>query len=375
MIPGVEDKIYNEIVDLNRLNEVLETYLDDYNSATKIQMPLCLFQYAIHHISRISRILKQDNSHALLIGIGTSGRQSLTRLASFMAGYDLMQIEITSKTYGPTEWRHDLKKALMNAGADGKHTVFLFADTQIKDEIFVEDISMILNAGDIPNLFEPEERGEILGKMQIAAKEYGKKNETSPLALYNMYLSRLKCNLHIVLAMSPSCDAFRLRLHTFPSLISWPKEALIKIAQRFIPNLDSDENIRDVFVEMCVTFHESVRNLSHAFYERFGRRNYVTHASYLELIRTFKILLDRKRREIEKERKRYTEGLDSLDFAAQQVAIMRDELAALQREIIEMLAATEILMKKIEEETIEAEATKKIIAAEEIIAMEAAKGK
>ena len=63
-----------------------------------------------------------------------------------MADYDLFQIEIT-KNYTSTEWRDDLKKLLLKAGAEGKQTVFLFSDNQIKDESFVEDINMILNTG------------------------------------------------------------------------------------------------------------------------------------------------------------------------------------------------------------------------------------
>ena len=48
------------------------------------------------------------------------------------------------------EWREDLKSMLKKAGADpGIPNIFLFSDTQIKDEGFVEDINNLLNSGEV----------------------------------------------------------------------------------------------------------------------------------------------------------------------------------------------------------------------------------
>ena len=61
---------------------ILEEYLDDYNQTNISQMKLVLFSDAIQHICRIIRIIRQPLGNALLLGVGGSGRQSLTRLAS-----------------------------------------------------------------------------------------------------------------------------------------------------------------------------------------------------------------------------------------------------------------------------------------------------
>ncbi|XP_033109939.1 dynein heavy chain 3, axonemal-like isoform X2 [Anneissia japonica] len=378
--PDSDTKAYDEVADLKQLTNVMEGYLAEYNQISKATMSLVMFKFAIEHISRVSRVLKQDNGHALLIGIGGSGRQSATKLATFMADYELFQIEIT-KNYTKNEWRDDLKKLLLKAGAEGKQTVFLFGDNQIKDESFVEDINMILNTGDVPNLYPADEKAEIIEKMQQAARVEGRKIEATPLSMYNYFIERVRRNLHVVLAMSPIGDAFRNRLRMFPSLINcctidwfqaWPPDALQMVANRFLEDMDLEDDIRKQCVWMCQHFHESVRLMSETFLDTLRRHNYVTPTSYLELIMTFKKLLHIKRTEIMNLKNRYLIGLEKLDFAASQVSVMQQELTDLQPELIKTSEETEKLMIKIEQDTVEVEAKKELVGADEAVANEAA---
>jgi dynein heavy chain len=139
MDPNADPKLYTEITDMTKMVQVVEEYLDDYNAMSTKKMPLVMFVDAVGHVARVSRVIRQPLGNALLLGVGGSGRQSLSRLAASMSEMECFQIEIT-KTYGKVEWKDDLKKLLLRTGQEGKQVVFLFTDTQIVKESFLEDV-------------------------------------------------------------------------------------------------------------------------------------------------------------------------------------------------------------------------------------------
>lgn len=106
------------MVDEGKVPQLFGDYLEDYNMNTTSIMRLVFFKDAIEHISRLSRILRQPRGNAMLIGVGGSGKQSLTRFACFIGEYKCFQIEL-KKGYNMVDFREDLKKLYKIAGKQG----------------------------------------------------------------------------------------------------------------------------------------------------------------------------------------------------------------------------------------------------------------
>jgi dynein heavy chain len=104
--------------------------------------------------------------------------------------------------------------------------------------------------------------------------------------------------------------------------------------------------------------------LIYRYYSEFERRVYVTPTSFLELIKTFKTILERKKIELITQKERYIIGLDKLEMAQKNLVHLKAELTELQPILKKTSDETEELINIIEKEAGEVDAVKQIVEAD-----------
>ena len=325
-----DPRLYKDLGDFNRIRRLFDDIMESYN-IDKRPMNLVLFDMALDHLTRIHRIIRMPRGNALLVGVGGSGRQSLTKLATFSAGYEIFEIAL-ARGYGETEFRDDLK--LLYEKAMKGPIVFLFTDAHCIDPGFLEMINNMLTAGMVPALFESDEKDTLCNELRDKATELGIIQTSDNL--WQLFLDTTRVNLHIVLSMSPSGDTLRLRCRNFPGLVSnttidwffqWPEDALSKVANHFLADETRipDEN-REQIVNHMVMVHRSVEEYSARFRVELRRANNVTPKHYLDYISNYSRELKTKSTEIVASIKRLQGGLTKLSEAAVAVDKMKIEL-------------------------------------------------
>ena len=110
--------------------------------------------------------------------------------------------------------------------------------------------------------------------------------------------------------MSPVGEAFRRRLRMFPALVNcttidwflaWPEEALRSTADNhFLTGMKiENKGLREGLVEISVDMQLRVSKLTQRYLQELRKYYYVTPTSYLELLSTFKKLLEDRQKNID----------------------------------------------------------------------------
>lgn len=369
-----EDRVYEEIKDMTKLKSILSDFLQDYNgSSGRPEMNLILFQDAIEHILRLSRLLRSERGNGFLVGLSGMGKQSIARLASHINGYQCMQIELT-RGYDQNSFREDLRKYYTNAGVNNNPTVFLINDTQIVKEEFLEDINNILNSGEVPNLFEGDEYEKMILNTRMALIESNPGKDQSRDAIYDFFISRVRANLHVVICMSPIGDAFRRRCRMFPSLVNcctidwfvkWPQEALYFVAIRSLGSIAQNDEQCENLSSICVKIHESVEAASEKYFEETRRHYYTTPSSYLELLKQYHSLFNRRVASIIAKRDRIANGLGRILETNELVAVMGEDLKLIVPIIEKKSNEMKETVSRLEKDSAQADIIKRVVAQDE----------
>lgn len=242
-VGGLEDKLYDQFANMDALAVRLRDALREYNELNAT-MDLVLFDDAMKHVCKISRIISCSSGHSLLVGVGGSGKQSLSRLASSICQFRTTSIMISS-TYGLNELKVDLQLMYNRAGVKDEGLMFLFNEGQITNERFLVSINDLLSSGEISDLFNEEDMEGIVNNVRAAVKGEGIIDNKDNC--WKFYLDRVRKNLHMSLCFSPVGDAFRNRSRKFPALINctvidwfhpWPEEALLSVANKFLEDVE-----------------------------------------------------------------------------------------------------------------------------------------
>ena len=207
-------------------------------------MKLVVFHYAVEHLCRILRVLDLEAGHMILVGHGGSGRQSLSRLATFCAGYKLMHAHDTHE-YDWKRWRRELWNVLEHANREP--VVFLVTQAHLRFDAMLSDLATIVRGGDVsalaPDAIQTDRAGTASRPRTAGTTSSSINSFSTPM----LDPSTLNSNLHVILCLSPAGSTFRDTIRRYQSIRNcctidwfgvWPMEALSAVARGKLEGLE-----------------------------------------------------------------------------------------------------------------------------------------
>ncbi|XP_078230912.1 dynein axonemal heavy chain 17 isoform X3 [Callithrix jacchus] len=372
---GIGDPKYVPVTDVAHLNKLLVDVLDSYNEVNAI-MNLVLFEDAMAHVCRINRILESPRGNALLVGVGGSGKQSLSRLAAYISGLDVFQITL-KKGYGISDLKVDLAAQYIKAAVKNVPSVFLMTDSQVAEEQFLVLINDLLASGEIPGLFTEDEVENIISSMRPQVKSLGITDTREEC--WKFFIEKVRRQLKVILCFSPVGSVLRVRARKFPAVVNctaidwfheWPEDALVSVSARFLEETEGIPWEVKASLSFFMSYvHTTVNDMSKVYLATERRYNYTTPKTFLEQIKLYQNLLAKKRTELAAKVERLENGLMKLQSTASQVDDLKAKLAIQEAELKQKNESADKLIQVVGIET-EKVSKEKAIADEEEVKVE-----
>ncbi|SCU69962.1 Cytoplasmic dynein 2 heavy chain (DYNC2H1), putative [Trypanosoma equiperdum] len=359
-------RIYEPAPSMEVLQDRLLRAMKAHDEQPRVkQLKLVLFEAAVKNVSRISRVLSMPRGNLLLVGVGGSGKQSLTRLAAHVNSHDYATL-VLSKGFGVNQLFDAIREQYVMA-ATKRPVTMLFTDNDIKHEIFLEYINSFLSNGEIPGLFASDQRDSAINDIRpVMKKDPFVKFEDMNETLWKYFINRVRERLHFVLCFSPVGDKFRTRARKFPALVSsciinwffpWPKQALLDVSFRTLKNFEmaTEDKNKKALVELMAEIHSLMLEKSEEYLARYRRSVYSTPKSYLGFIESYTNVYTKKFNELNEDASKINKGLQKLHQAGEDVRVMRKQLQEKEGLLQSKRKETDALVKEIEIRTAEAE--------------------
>lgn len=353
---GGDELAYDQALNMGDLRTTLETSLEEYNEMNAA-MNLVLFDDAVLHVARIIRIVKQTGGHALLVGVGGSGKQSLTKLAAHVCGFTVMQI-VVNQNYSLLDFRTDLQAMYNKAAIKQEGVLFMLADNQISNEKFFVYLNDLLSSGNIPDLYSKDEKESIINSLTNKAKSAGYSPE--PSAVWQYFIAKVRENLHCCLCFSPVGNSLRVRARRFPALANctvidwfqpWPEQALASVGKKVLSTMDlGNAEVTKAIEHYMPTAFIAVNKMCKVFASAESKYVYTTPKSYLEMLQLYRHMLAKKREENDRGIRRLTHGIEKLQKAASDVVELEAKLKIMLEAAEEKRKVAEEIAKNVQRE-------------------------
>lgn len=222
--------------------------------------------------------------------------------------------------------------------------MFLFTEGQITNERFLVFINDLLSSGEIADLFPDEDIDNIINAVRSAVKSEGIVDSKDNC--WKFFINRVKKNLHMALCFSPVGDDFRNRAKKFPALVNntvidwfhpWPQDALYSVAKKFLEETDMpNDEVRESIVKFMPFSFTVVNRYSDQIKAIERRFVYTTPKSFLELVKLFKSMLEKKMQRLDDEKTKFEIGVGKLKDTEEAVAVIEQELKIKSVEVEEL---------------------------------------
>ena len=239
----------------------------------------------------------------------------------------------------------DVASLFRCCGQHNESVTWIFTESHIKSESYLEIVNSILMSGEVNNLFPKDELNLMVADLRTDMSKQRPDLDDNTDNLITFFTERVRKNLHLVLCMSPMNPKFAERARRFPGMIngtmvdyflSWPQSALEGVAKGIIDNyqdIESEAKLRPALAADMGQTHATVMQTCIEYKEKMRRYAHQTPKTFLSYMALYQEMYSAKKASVADKESSVLLGLAKLKQGSIDVEKMKIELAE-QEEIL-----------------------------------------